>query len=119
MESQVLSPRSRLVAALLCFLFGIFGAHRFYVGKGGTAVLMIVTFGGLGVWAMIDLVFILVGSFRDADNRRVFRWLEPPPDEPQMGELTDRIKVLEQRLNDIQDIILAVDEKLTRSHFQS
>lgn len=72
-----ISPKSRLVAVLLCFLFGIFGVHRFYVGKIGTGILMLVTIGGLGIWALIDLVLIIVGSFKDKEGRLVFRWTEP------------------------------------------
>ena len=37
----VSSPNSRLVAALLCFFLGSFGAHQFYVGKIGRGILMI------------------------------------------------------------------------------
>ncbi len=71
------SPKSRLVALLFCFLLGMFGAHRFYVGKIGTAVLMLLTLGGLGIWAVVDFILIAVGSFRDAEGRRVFLWFEP------------------------------------------
>lgn len=77
MEASNLSPKSRLVTLLLCFFLGCFGAHRFYVGKIGTAILMLITCGGLGIWLLIDLVMILLGSFRDAQGRRVFRWTEP------------------------------------------
>jgi len=49
-----------LPAAILCFLFGVFGAHRFYIGKIGSAVAMLLTIGGLGIWALVD--FILVGD---------------------------------------------------------
>jgi TM2 domain-containing membrane protein YozV len=52
-------------AALLCFFFGFLGIHRFYVGKIGTGILMIVTLGGFGIWTLIDLVMIIVGSFKD------------------------------------------------------
>ena len=72
-----MSPRSRLVALLFCILLGPFGVHRFYVGKIGTGLLMLVTLGGLGIWVLIDLILIAVGSFRDKENRRVFRWMEP------------------------------------------
>ena len=72
-------PKSRLAAALLCFFLGVFGAHRFYLRKTGTAILMIVTLGGLGIWTLVDLIFIVVGSFRDKEGRRVYRWLEPGP----------------------------------------
>jgi TM2 domain-containing membrane protein YozV len=72
-----ISDKSRLVALLFCALLGMFGVHRFYLGKTGTGVLMLLTLGGLGIWVLIDLILIGVGSFRDAQGRRVFRWLEP------------------------------------------
>ena len=77
MDSAELSPRSRLVALLLCFFFGVFGVHRFYVGKVGTGILQLVTLGGCGIWAMIDLILIAVGTFTDKEGLRVFQWLEP------------------------------------------
>ena len=77
LSSSEISPKSRLVAVLLCFFLGVFGAHRFYVGKIGTGILMLVTVGGLGIWALIDLIFVVVGSFRDKEGRLVFRWTEP------------------------------------------
>jgi TM2 domain-containing membrane protein YozV len=77
MNGTEFSPRSRLVALLFCILFGVFGVHRFYVGKIGTGILMLVSIGGLGIWMLIDLILIAVGSFRDKEGRRVFRWTEP------------------------------------------
>jgi TM2 domain-containing membrane protein YozV len=68
------SPHSRLVAALLCFFFGVLGVHRFYVGKVGTGVLQILTAGGLGVWTLIDFIVILVGGFRDKNGLPLQRW---------------------------------------------
>ena len=59
---------------VLCLLLGIFGAHRFYAGKKGTAVLQLFTLGGLGVWTLIDLLFILFGEFTDAEGRKVNTW---------------------------------------------
>lgn len=66
-QGQV-SDRSMVAAALLCFFFGTFGFHRFYVGKILTGILMIVTLGGLGIWTLIDFVMIIVGSFRDKEG---------------------------------------------------
>ena len=71
-----ISPKARFIGFLLCWFLGAFGAHRFYVGKIGTALLMIFTLGGLGIWVLIDLIFILVGSFRDKRGRVVFYWFE-------------------------------------------
>lgn len=76
-DTSTISPKSRLVALLFCVLLGFLGVHRFYLGKIGTGILMVVTLGGLGIWALIDMILIAVGSFRDAEGRRVFRWLEP------------------------------------------
>lgn len=59
------SDKSMVPAALLCFFLGGLGFHRFYVGKIGTGILMILTLGGLGIWTIIDFVMIIVGSFKD------------------------------------------------------
>jgi TM2 domain-containing membrane protein YozV len=68
------SPKNGLLMAVLCLLFGIFGAHRFYAGKTGTAVAQLLTLGGLGVWTVIDLLFILFGEFTDAAGCKVDPW---------------------------------------------
>lgn len=74
---ESLSPKSRLVALLLCFFLGWLGAHRFYVGKIGTGLLMPLTLGGFcGIWVIVDLIFITCGTFRDKQDRRLFRWFE-------------------------------------------
>ncbi|KAA5607016.1 TM2 domain-containing protein [Roseospira marina] len=62
------SEKTMVAAALLCFFFGSFGFHRFYVGKIGTGILMLVTLGALGIWTLIDLIMIIVGSFKDRDG---------------------------------------------------
>jgi hypothetical protein len=72
--SDVPSPKSRGVAFALAALLGPFGAHRFYVGKTGTGVLMLCTVGGLGLWYLYDLILVAGGSFRDIDERLVSRW---------------------------------------------
>ena len=72
--SEVPSPKSRGVAFALAALLGPFGAHRFYVGKTGTAVLMLCTIGGVGLWYLYDLILVAGGSFRDIDGRLISRW---------------------------------------------
>jgi hypothetical protein len=69
------SERRGLTAGLLCLLLGVFGAHRFYVGKHGTGVLMLCTLGGVGIWWLADLIMLLTGQFRDKEGRRVTEWV--------------------------------------------
>ena len=74
-QGRPASPKSRLAAALLAFFLGAFGVHRFYVGKIGTGVAIILTFGGFfGIWPLIDLIMILVGSFKDKQERYLANW---------------------------------------------
>jgi len=46
------------VAYGLWAVSGIFGGHRFYLGDTGRSVAMLFTLGGLGVWALVDGLFI-------------------------------------------------------------
>jgi TM2 domain-containing membrane protein YozV len=62
------SDKSKTVALLLCFFIGILGVHRFYVGKIGTGVLQLVTLGGLGIWALIDMIMIVMQKFTDSEG---------------------------------------------------
>lgn len=62
------SEKGFLPAVLLCFFFGVFGFHRFYVGKIGTGILQLLTLGGLGIWSFIDFIMILVGNFKDSNG---------------------------------------------------
>ncbi len=59
------SNKNFLMAILLCLFLGFLGAHRFYAGKTGTGLLQLFTFGGLGVWVLIDFVMIVMGKFTD------------------------------------------------------
>ena len=74
-QGRPASPKSRLAAALLAFFLGGLGIHRFYVGKIGTGIAIILTIGGFfGIWPLIDLIMILVGSFKDKQERYVANW---------------------------------------------
>jgi TM2 domain-containing membrane protein YozV len=63
------SPKNYIASLLLCFFLGTLGIHRFYVGKIGTGILMILTLGGLYIWQLVDLILIIVGQFRDKQGR--------------------------------------------------
>ncbi|MGH7539006.1 MAG: TM2 domain-containing protein [Gemmatimonadales bacterium] len=68
------SERSRSVALVLGFLGGVFGLHRFYVGRARSGALMAVTFGGLGLWWLYDMVMLVAGEFRDSDELPLRNW---------------------------------------------
>ena len=70
------SNKSRLAATLLCLFVGIFGVHRFYVGKIGTGILLLLLSStGIGeIWCLIDLILILCGQFKDSDGNLITNW---------------------------------------------
>ncbi|RBP47354.1 TM2 domain-containing protein [Roseimicrobium gellanilyticum] len=63
-----MSDKKFLPTLLLAIFLGGLGVHRFYVGKVGTGVLQLLTCGGIGVWALIDIIMIAMGNFRDKNG---------------------------------------------------
>ncbi len=62
------SDKSFMATLLFCIFLGTLGVHRFYVGKIGTGILMLLTLGGFGIWWLIDLILIVSARFRDSDG---------------------------------------------------
>ena len=69
------SPKSWLVTLRLCLFLGTIGIHRFYVGKIGTGILMILLLmtGISAIWAVIDLILIILGKFKDKQGLLITR----------------------------------------------
>jgi TM2 domain-containing membrane protein YozV len=67
--------RNKFVAAVLAFLFGPFGVHRFYLGRVGSGLAMLLltctVIGGIVTvpWALIDTIRYLVMSDREFARR--------------------------------------------------
>lgn len=76
---DIASSKSRLTALLLCIPpLGIFGVHRFYLGRPFTAILYLPT-GGLFIFGwLIDTVLIALGTFADGKGRPVSIWRHDP-----------------------------------------
>jgi TM2 domain-containing membrane protein YozV len=74
MTQVTVSDKSRLAVTLFAFFLGVFGAHRWYLGKTGTAIAMLLTLGGLGVWALVDFIMAVSGQMRDKENKLITKW---------------------------------------------
>jgi hypothetical protein len=75
---QRVSPKSRLIALLLCIFLGYLGVHRFYVNKICSGIFYLLTAGIFGFGVFIDLILILSGSFRDDRGWPLLEWDEAP-----------------------------------------
>ncbi len=86
-----ISSRSRLATVLLTCFLGIFGVHRFYIGKTRTAIVMLilsilylvtVRFWGIviislavvGLWSFIDFILAVFGIMKDREGRPIKSW---------------------------------------------
>ena len=65
------SDKSGIACLLFLLLLPVLGIHRFYAGKVGTGILFLITFGGFGIWWLIDLIMLCVGSFTDSDGNAI------------------------------------------------
>jgi len=60
--------KSQLVALLLVIFVGYLGIHRFYLGYTTYGIIQLLTAGGCGIWALIDLIRIITGDLKPADG---------------------------------------------------
>ena len=73
-EDELSSPaaaaegKSQVVALVLAALVGGLGIHRFYLGYTWQCIVQLLTLGGCGIWALIDLIRIITGDLQPKDG---------------------------------------------------
>lgn len=62
--------KSQGVALILALTLGLLAAHRWYLNKYfGWNIFFIFSFGGLGIWLLIDIIRIITGDLTPAKGR--------------------------------------------------
>jgi TM2 domain-containing membrane protein YozV len=91
-DKALISNEKKLTLILLCWLFGLFGVHRFYTGKrltGGLQLLgLAITLGLLEIqilpyilavilllWWIVDILQIIMGKFTDKEGKPIIDWV--------------------------------------------
>ena len=62
------SSKNKMVALMLSVFLGWIGIDRFYLGYAGSGIAKMCTFGGLGIWWLIDILLIAAGSLKPSDG---------------------------------------------------
>ncbi len=71
-SAEITEQRNRWITCLLlCWFLGVFGVHRFYTGHTAPGVFQLLTFGGCGIWALVDFIIIVSGNFEDAEGNPI------------------------------------------------
>lgn len=67
-QAAMTSDKDWTVLLILSLLLGGLGVDHFYTGKIGTGILKLITVGGCGIWALIDIIMVATGSFKDSNG---------------------------------------------------
>jgi TM2 domain-containing membrane protein YozV len=73
---KVHKQRHFLIAFFFSFMWGTWGVDRFYMGYIVTGILKLLTFGGLGIWTLVDFIFISSGFMKDKQGQPMLQAAE-------------------------------------------
>lgn len=71
---QTTSLMSPVLVWVVSFFFGYLGLDRFIIGSVGAGVAKLLTFGGFGIWWLIDL-FIIAGKTKERNFNKLAAFL--------------------------------------------
>ena len=72
LSAEIVEQRNKWITCLLlCWFLGVLGVHRFYTGHTALGVFQLLTFGGCGIWTLIDFIIIVSGNFKDAQGNPI------------------------------------------------
>jgi ribosomal protein L40E len=72
-SSTSTGEKSFVTALVLSIVLGSLGVDRFYLGYIGLGILKLITLGGCGIWALIDIILIATGKMKDAQGNELER----------------------------------------------
>ncbi|MBI3756152.1 MAG: TM2 domain-containing protein [Deltaproteobacteria bacterium] len=85
-----ISPKSKETLVLFAILLGFLGADKFYMGKAGLGVLKLITFGGCGIWHLVDYIMYTIGDLpKDSEGRLII-------DKKTLALLQSKTKVVDE-----------------------
>jgi hypothetical protein len=124
---DLVSDRSRGVALGLGIVLGVFGADRFYVGKVGTGLGKLFTFGGLTLWWLYDIILVATGEFTDAEGKRLVRWdvndplsrTLPRGADRRLEALTQEVDALRGQLGDLAERVDFAERMLAQQRHRN
>lgn len=68
-QSPQTEQKDFVLALVLSIVVGQLGVDRFYMGYIGLGILKLITFGGCGIWWLIDVILIATDKLPDSDGR--------------------------------------------------
>jgi len=73
-KKSATGDKEKLTAFLLALFLGGLGVHRFYLGYTGIGIAQLLTAGGCGIWALIDIIKIATDKLPDFDGNELIPW---------------------------------------------